>query len=500
MMKVLAQCLVAYAIVSVLVVGWMYYVVIDAVVLHDQGLLSGPDISPTQPAHHHDGRSIQPNKTIVEDVTTQYQELSQGHMFIYSSFEEQTNGARNLWQLEMWAKLLDMKVAEPFAVDSMFGVMGAVPHFNQTLRFSNYYDVEKWNQKVTKYGGSPLVKWEEFLSKAPRQAIILYALLRPLKKPLTVTYGVDDIKKYHVSPRVQISDDSMLWIKNNFNISRVVNFVYSSIYQHILTLKEFNSYVFGDLKPNEVTLIWVHWIGIGAEMSLRIAIKSAPSSFRDLTNIEFTYPLKPHSVKPDISPSQQVLKAYKAYVSKYFGNRKYVGIVFRTHNVMYLSPEGGDFAKRSKYLLECSTSLRSKLDKIRNKLGIFLAYDLGAQGDKHGYYDPNDKGLIPLRDQILLDVFNGSVTMEQREEMLLKAAGGITDRGFIAALEKTIAIHADCIILLGRGSSFVRSAASDYISLHDNNRCVVSICSEDFRDQNGTVVSSHTIPDVLLHS
>ena len=99
MMKVLAQCLVAYAIVSVLVVGWMYYVVIDAVVLHDQGLLSGLDISPTQPAHHHDGRSIQPNKTIVEDVI-QHQEL-QGHMFIYSSFEEQTNGARNLWQLEM---------------------------------------------------------------------------------------------------------------------------------------------------------------------------------------------------------------------------------------------------------------------------------------------------------------------------------------------------------------------------------------------------------------
>ena len=80
-------------------------------------------------------------------------------------------------------------------MDSMFGVIGAVPHFNQALRFRDYYDTEKWNQKVTKYGGSPLVKWEEFLSKAPHQAIILYALLRPLKKPLTVTYGADDIKK-----------------------------------------------------------------------------------------------------------------------------------------------------------------------------------------------------------------------------------------------------------------------------------------------------------------
>ena len=189
-----------------------------------------------------------------------------------------------------------------------------------------------------------------------------------------------------------------------------MNFVYSSIYQHILTLKEFNSYVFRDLKPNEVTLIWVHWIGIGA--SNRIAIKSAPS-FIDLTNIEFNYPLKPHSVKPDISPSQQVLKAYESYVSKYFGNRKYVGIVFRTHTVMYYlaagNKDGADFVKQSKYLLKCSKTL----NKIRSKWGIFLVYDLGTYGSRKGYYDPNDKGLIPLRDQILLDVFNGSVTVKK---------------------------------------------------------------------------------------
>ena len=35
-----------------------------------------------------------------------------GHAFIYSNFEEQTNGARNLWQLEMWAELLGIEVAE----------------------------------------------------------------------------------------------------------------------------------------------------------------------------------------------------------------------------------------------------------------------------------------------------------------------------------------------------------------------------------------------------
>ena len=59
---------------------------------------------------------------------------SQGHIFVYSSYEEQTNGARNLWQLEIWAKLMEMEVAEPFAVNSMLGV---APNFNKSLRFSN---------------------------------------------------------------------------------------------------------------------------------------------------------------------------------------------------------------------------------------------------------------------------------------------------------------------------------------------------------------------------
>ena len=88
--------------------------------------------------------------------------------------------------------------------------------------------------------------------------------------------------------------------------------------------------------------------------------------------------------------------------------------------------------------------------------------------------------------------------MEKREKKLLKAAGGIRDKGFITLLEKTIATHADCIVLLGTMSSFVQSSTKLYISLHETNRCVVSICSESFRDGKGRVVSSPRIPDKVL--
>jgi len=61
----------------------------------------------------------------------------------------------------------------------------------------------------------------------------------------------------------------------------------------------------------------------------------------------------------------------------------------------------------------------------------------------------------------------------KRVEQLIKAAGGITDRGFIAILEKTITTHA---VLLGV------LYEHQHTSLHDNN--------DMFLDAKGKVISS----------
>ena len=82
-----------------------------------------------------------------------------------------------------------------------------------------------------------------------------------------------------------------------------------------------------------------------------------------------------------------------------------MGIVFRTHHVMYFSPLKGSLANQSKYLLQCSKNLSKVLDKVRSQWKIFLAYDMGIFGSKK--YTSN-KELVPLQKQIFLDVFNGS--------------------------------------------------------------------------------------------
>jgi len=95
-------------------------------------------------------------------------------------------------------------------------------------------------------------------------------------------------------------------------------------------------------------------------------------------------------------------------------------------------------------------------------------------------------------------VFNGSLQVNEREENLMKVANGTTDSGVIAQLEKVIATHADCIILLGPHSTFVRSSSFLYISNHHNKKCIVSICAEKFFDNKQHPISSNDIPSNFI--
>ena len=405
---------------------------------------------------------------------------SEGYILPYSIFEEQTSGAKNLWQLQIFAKQVGMQVVEPFAKDSLFTMSGIAPNFGQALRFGDYFDKDRWNEMVVKDGGHPLVKWDEFIKKAPRKVIILHTLKnKDIQKPLTIAY--DDNTTACGTGR-QIAPSDMLWIKENFDVIKTMCYLCATNLRHPLSISNFTSILLSNhnIKPNQVTLITVGWLGIRTS---RVHL-SPITIFAKVLNQKLPFP-----------PSKRVMTAYKVYAQQYIGDHKYVGIIFRTHHVLYFSPLTGSFANQSKYLLECSQNLNNVLNKVRTKWKIFLAYDMGMFGSKN--YIRN-KQLAPLQEQIFLDVFNGSLQVNEREENLINAANGITDTGVIAQLEKVIATNADCIVLLGPHSTFVRSSSSLYISQHHTKRCIVSICAEKVYDDNHKLISSNIIPSNLV--
>ena len=405
---------------------------------------------------------------------------SVGYVLPFFVNEEQTNGAKNLWQLQIWANLVKMRIVEPFAQDSIFTMSGIAPDFNKSLRFGDYFDLEEWNTMVVGTFGTPLVKWEEFIAKSPRDAILLYMAKGKFTKPLTIAYDSDIDQYSHC--RTAITDNDMKWIHDNFNVTKRVCYLSAGNKPHALTFETFNSIIFGDLIRSKVSLIVTGWEGIRNSRINITPINIYMAVFRE--NIIFP-------------PSKRVQKAYKSYVTRYIGNRTYVGIVFRSHHILFYNRyfRKHNFTGMSQTLLHCSKQLKVELDKIRSRHEIFLAIDLGTFGSKK--YSAGDR-LTPLKNQIHLDVFNGSLTADQREERLKNAAGGITDLGFIAQLEKVIATNADCVILLGRSSGFVSTSLTLYLTRHPVDRCVVSICYSDVYNADHTLLSSHHIPEKFI--
>ena len=397
---------------------------------------------------------------------------SRGYIMPYTIAEEQTMASASLWQLQILAKNLKMHVVEPFANSSIFRITRSLVSSSNSLRFGDYFDKEEWNKMAVDKGGSPLIAWEDFLPNAPREAVILITRRKHnLPQPLIITYNDVDAKSCNLD---KIPKDDSQWLGSMFNITRIVCYLGCVNKHHDLSVEAFASYVFGESNLSQVTLITVGWQGI---QKTRVDIRST-HDFAAAINARFV-----------LSPSPKIIQAYKTYKSLYIGVHKYVGIVFRTHHVLYFSPPS---IEKNEYLLQCSKNLSHVLDKVREKWKIFLSFDMGTYGSGKLI-----ESKVPLRDQIFLDVFNGSLQVEEREEMLKQAAGGITDRGFIAQLEKMISTNADCIILLGKHSSFVRSSATLYMSLHPTNKCMIAICGEHVSENNKTI-SSTTVPDQFL--
>ena len=248
----------------------------------------------------------------------------------------------------------------------------------------------------------------------------------------------------------QITCRDMHWIKETFNIIKTVCYLCTTHSPHPLSIENFVTSILKgtNVKTNQVTVMIVNWLGIRTTRVHLLPIKP----FTSVLHRKFTFP-----------PSQRVMTAYKAYVQQHIGDHKYVGIIFRTHHVLYFSPLKGSFANQSKYLLQCSKTLGKFLDKVRRKWKIFLAYDMGMFGSKNYVTKYH---LAPLQEQIFQDVFNGSLQVNEREWNLINAAGGVTDTGVITQLEKVIATNADCIILLGPHSTFVQSAVKLYSIIH----------------------------------
>ena len=380
-----------------------------------------------------------------------------------SYWEQQTNALINMWSFQKWAhKSGNLKVVEPFAVESVLEFPGPNHQLNNTLRLRDYFDLDHWTKETAKLSIEPLVTWETFVKYANRKVIVALPAYGAAPGGIFVDDEINKCQGCKSAMDTFYSNTNSLFKSLHFEVIKTVCFAYFRPKDY-LTLQKFNSYL---LSGNETTIWFGLWQGVA---SGRVLI-------RDRTLERTSNGLE--KVLSMVQPSPRIIADSRNYVKTTLNAdfREYTAIIIRSaRRFAEMVLRGRSSKDVMNYLTNCVEKLNNVLDKS-GSTSYFLGTDIGKFGDRTAYrLDDNDSAKLL---QQLLQVVYGNKTIDVYQNEFIQAANGVEDRGYLASMQKTISEQAKCLIVMGGFSTFQRSVVLNYRKGGQFN-CVKYVCYED---------------------
>lgn len=388
--------------------------------------------------------------------------MKNGVVLAVNFYEQQTMASRNMFQLQCWAKTLDLDVVQPATKDSFLLTPLDEHLWAHHLRFQDLYDIAEWDRVSKQHSYSPLINWEQFLSEGPRKVILAsfkYSSVSVLKArqkdgqpilhpPLGDRYkkGCDD--RFPSTAEMNFLKD------NGFEIVRQICFNF--YYGDELSLNEFNSHLLGDYSRNEVTVIMEMWRGMSSGQ--RVLIKNFPCAQ--------TYPIQEF-----ISPSPRLLRDAENYVNAHYsGGGQFLAVMGRYEMSLLTSH------KSVAYCLKDTLFNFQQFKKDAHLDSAFLAIDVGKYGSKK-WRKGADSDITNGVMHLFHGVYGTDTSISEWEEGF-ESVSGTKDAGYIGLLQKAIVTRAQCVLFVG-GGAFQRHALYMYKNLHHGSVCarVVDKCT-----------------------
>lgn len=378
--------------------------------------------------------------------------MRHGYVLATSYYEQQSMGSRNLFQLQCWAKSLGLSVVKPVMKDSF--LMTPLNDKRQAayLGFEDSFDLNEWNQYTQQFGYAPLVDWQVFLSRAPRNVILVqfeYASVSLIKSrqragESIIHHGLEERYKSGCTTKWPKSSELLYLKSKGFRIARTVCFNF--YYGDQLTPEEFNSHLLGPLAAGDVTVVMELWRGIG----------TAQRVIMD-TDCRGVLP-----VQELVPSSDRLTQLASSYIRRYLNDGPYLAILGRLEMsliTIHKSVPVIPFCLQETLLqweaMKADTALQT----------TFVALDVGKYGTKGFRYKENP-ALDAEVDKFLKRVYGGHMSLHSWEGTF-EAVSPVRDTGYMALLQQVIVTRADCILFVG-GGAFQRHALNLYRKLHPN--------------------------------
>ena len=396
-------------------------------------------------------------------------------MVVARVYEQQTMASGNLLQLQCWASMLNMSLVTPFMRQSYVQTPLDEAWRKSHLSFWDTFNRAHWQEHAQSHGYLPLVDWEEWVERGPRQLIIvqLKYLLPPLVREM-MKQGIKfphphsgDAYKKGCDFRF-ISGKGLQFLRaKGFNITRKVCFNFKN--GDGFTFKEFSDHLFGTFHPGDVSVIFNLWRGLN-------------DPYRVLISEKICY--EDHPFQEQVKLSNQLISEAHIYKETFLGPGDFIAVMTRFEMTGLTRQQQVDNDTHAE-IPRCIEKTLLQLQQLRAETGIestFLSTDIGKYGStsfrQKKYYNHSHE-----LTQFVSQVYKGRMVLEDLERQL-EHVTRIRDSGYIASLQQQIVTQANCILFVG-GGSFQRHTLHMYQDLHPRmeDQCVreVEACTNPRR-------------------
>ena len=404
---------------------------------------------------------------------------------------QQASGIQALINLQCRAHSLElpMIILEPVIPYNKFKAMAplelnesGVPMLDQPkrdslLQFSDIFDMELFNEMSSSMGYPELVERDFFFETAPQKIVfvVLYdGQMNEMPKMIKLWPKRNTPDNACFNPlSSQLSSDPKHQLyqlgQMGFCVIKVILFRMTRGEPLIFTELQFRKFILGSLSYGDFTLVFNVWMP-----------KFVIQGTKGRECIHSGY----HSAKSQVQPSQQLLASTKYYEDHFLkSNGNHLTLMIRLEHVYtYLRRPRSQYGHWTvEKCLDAAVEQVKEFQKQRSFGKPFVTLDIG----KYGSVTLRSAGLQRVKNdtqhinRLLSSLYDGEWDLQEWENSFIQASGGIEDSSYIAALQRTLASKAECLILVG-GGMFQELTLRKYMESHDQaDWCIRFLCIKD---------------------
>ena len=353
-----------------------------------------------------------------------------GYVLAFFYSDQLTGTVTNLLSLMCLAtRFGGVRVVEPFVVNSDLGVNGS-KSWTEQLNFRDIFDITVFEEYVLKKHFNQFIPYQTFIKDAPR-------------KVLLVQY------RYPCGDQTVWSMARDFCDMNGFELVGKVCLNYGR--EKTFTIDMLENQIYSHFNKTEVVVLFEMYGGIvNGRYSSNREYRIAAKNMRCDRNTVINYTAA--------QPSPSVFSDANSYIQRYLnGSSAYISLMIRLEMALRTSGAWNNH-KSTQYTRQCLNNVLKKWRYTKARTGIaatFLAIDVGTYGSK-GYriFPAVGKAVLPPVEEFFSALFDNRTTLQEWEDTFSSVGLGQTKTsGYIAMMQKVVAVRGDVLILVGSKAS-----------------------------------------------